>query len=184
MALTRDYQKTISNTEKFTTGLQDLAEITANFVKWGALGSTITVYLDTDFTTAQETALDAYVANFVDFTTSESLKIYLDGTIFPFIDNLITTFAAENMATGITQAGKTGEVLGLFSKKYDVESNGLPISLKDTFDTGSLYESIAVIAHIRANPTEFTGLDPYISDTKLLGMLNAIEAQLGLTLST
>jgi hypothetical protein len=106
---------------------------------------------------------------------------YLDITITPFIKDLMRNFAASNISLGITQAGKTGHLLGLFTKQYDVNSNGLPISLKDTFDTGSLYESIKIIQHLRDNPTEFDGLSPFVTDEKLHQMKNAIEIKLGVT---
>jgi hypothetical protein len=180
MALSRTYTKTIVNKAKFTDEVSTLD----NYSYWSALGDQLTVYLTIDFTTQQETDLDSIVANWVDYTTAETLTDYLDKEVFPFIKTVVNTFAAENMAMGITQAGKTGEVLGLFIKSYDVHLNGLPISLRDTFDTGSLYEACTVIQYIRDNPTEFTGMSPYITDARLLEMKNKIEIFLGIPLST
>lgn len=181
MTTERQYQKTIANPLKFDEEVRVIPSIAEEFVQWGAFGTTLTIELDSDFTTQQETDLDAFMSSWVDFTTAETLKVYLDGTIFPFVDDLINTFAAENIAMGITPAGKTGEVLGLFVKQYDIESNGFPISLKDTFDTGSLHEAIAVLQYVRDNPTEYTGLSPFITDARLLEMINKIEVQLGIT---
>jgi len=180
MATTRVYTKTIINKEKFTSEVSGLT----NFSHWSALGSELTVYLTTDFTAQQESDLDSLVANWVDYTTTESLKIYLDESVFPFIKDLINTFAAENMALGITQAGKTADVLGLFVKGYDLHSNSRPLSLRDCFDTGSLYEACNVIEHIRGAPSEFSGMDPFITDARLLEMKNKIETFLGIPLSS
>lgn len=135
-------------------------------------------------TTEEADALNLIVTNHVaQPTTAQYLKSYLANDIFPFVDDLMSTFAAENIAMGITQAGKTGAVLGLFVKQYDVNTNSLPISLKDTFDTGSLYESIKVIQHIRDNPNEYIGLEPFITDARLHQMKNNIETKLGVPLT-
>lgn len=113
--------------------------------------------------------------------TVQQLTEYLDGRVFPFVKNLINSFAAENISMGITQAGKAGHVLALFSKYYPVPSLLLPCALKDSFDTGSLYVSLAVIQYIRDNPLEYDGLSPFVTDARLLKMKNQIELFLGVT---
>lgn len=188
MSMTRDYQKTLTNKPKFSALVAALPEIAASYANWSALGPTLTVHLNADFTAEQGAALDAFVSGFVDFTTAESLSIYLSATIHPFVEDLITTFAAENISMGITQAEKTTSVLGLFTKKYDVENNGLPIALKEAFDTGSLYSAISILNYVRATPSEFDGtgannLTPFITGARLLSMLNKIETFLGIALT-
>lgn len=149
-----------------------------------ALGSDLTVVFPTALSSEDEATLSSIVAAHTGMTTVQSLTIYLDNTIFPFIKTLINTFAAENISMGITQAGKTGDVLGLFEKQYTIAGVSRPVSLKASFDTGSLYVSRAIIQHVRDNPTEYDGLSPFVTDARLLGMKNKIEAQLGLPLST
>lgn len=140
------------------------------------------IYFEDTLSLTDKSTLDSLVSNHEHITTAESLKKYLEKSVFPFIDTLITTFAAENIALGITQAGKTGYVLGLFEKHYNL---GLyTVSLKGSFDTGSLYIAKEVIQHVRDNPSEFNGLDPYVNDTRLLEMKNKIETFLNLPLST
>jgi len=131
-----------------------------------------------------EGILNSLVTAHVAVTSVESLTLYLDGVIFPFIKNLINEFAATNISQGITQAGKAGDVLGLFEKQYTVSGISKPVSLKASFDTGSLYVSRAIIQHVRDNATEYDGLSPFVSDAKLLLMKNKIETQLGIALST
>lgn len=123
---------------------------------------------------------DVVIANHEHITTAESLRDYLDTQVFPFISELIHTFAAENIAMGITQAGKTGEVLGIFEERYSV-GYVHPVSLKGSFDTGSLYVSLEVLQHVRDNPNEYTGLAPFVTDARLLEMKNKIETFLGVT---
>jgi len=131
-----------------------------------------------------ESTLEAVVTSHVKITTVESLSIYLDQDVFPFVTSLIRNFAAENIALGITQAGKTGPVLGMFAKQFDVNEDNKPFSLKDTFDTGSLYESLKVIQYLRDNSAQYEGLSPFITDERLLVMKNKIETFLGIQLST
>lgn len=150
----------------------------------GTVETAVTITYSSALTTEQETSLGNVVAAHVAQTTSEGLALYLDGTVFPFVKDLIRDFAAENISMGITQAGKTGPLLGMFAKQYDINSDGRPYSLKDTFDTGSLYESRRILQHLRDNPTEFNGLSPYVTDARLLAMKNKIETLLGLPLST
>ena len=180
MATERTYTKTIINKNKFTDSVSSYL----NYLRWGSFGDQLTVYFSIDMTTQQETDLDALVSGWVDYTTAESLETYLDNSVHPFIKGLINKFAAENISMGITQAGKSGHLLALFTKKYPVPDATFQNTLKDSFDTGSLYISIDIIQHIRNNPTEFDGLNPFVTDARLLIMKNDIETFLGVELST
>lgn len=143
----------------------------------------VSIWYGAELTTEQSSSLTAVVNAHVALTTAESLSIYLDQSVHPFIKNLINTFAAENIALGITQAGKTADVLGLFEKPFNIGAVHL-VSLKGSFDTGSLYVSIAILQYVRNNPSEYTGLSPFVTDARLLAMKNSIETFLGLPLST
>lgn len=147
-------------------------------------GVSVDIIFSNDLTSEQQTTLTSVVANHVALTTAESLSIYLDTQIYPFVQNLIRTFAAENISLGITQAGKTGHVLALFTKKYPIPDANFQNSLKDSFDTGSLYISRELIQYIRDNSGEYSGLSPFVTDARLLSMKNKIETILGLPLST
>lgn len=117
-------------------------------------------------------------------TSAQQVANYLHGQVFPFIDDLIAIFTAENINLGITQSGKTGSVLGLFSKAYPCPDVLRPISLKNCFDTGSLYSARDVLQYLRNNPMEYSGLSPFVTDARLLSLKNKIETFLGLPLST
>lgn len=147
------------------------------------VGTSVTIAYPSALTSEQETALNAVVAAHVKLTTVEALELHLDSSVFPFVKKLINTFAAENIAMGITQANKTANVLGIFTKKYPVDDPDFPICLKDTFDTGSLYAALQVLAYVRANE-DLTGLSPYITDARIVILMNKIEGFLGLPLTT
>lgn len=84
-----------------------------------------------------------------------------------FGSDLVDTFAAENVMLGITQAGKTGEVL---DKMAPVIS---------ALTSGSLYEAIT---RAKAIPEQDKDL-VFITDERLLAAVNKIEAYLGIPLS-
>jgi hypothetical protein len=85
-----------------------------------------------------------------------------------FGSELMITFAAENVLLGITQEGKTGEVLTKLA--------GVQLAMQ----AGSLYEAIT---RIRAIPLEEYDTK-YITEARLLVFINKIEEYLGLPLST
>lgn len=147
------------------------------------VGTSISVVYENSLSAEQESTLTQVITNHVKTTTVEGLTVYLDTQVFPFIKELINTFAAENIAMGVTQMGKSAGVLGLFEKQVNIgETN--PVSLKSSFDTGSLYVSLSVIQFFRNNPTEFSGMSPFITDARLKAMKNKIETFLGLPLSS
>lgn len=146
-------------------------------------GDLFSIYFASPLTESQHLALDSTVSAHNGATTTEVLANYLDESVFPFVKNLVNEFAAVNISSGITAAGKSANVLGIFEKQYPVGS-GNPVSLKASFDTGSLYVSREIIQYVRDNPSEFTGLSPFVTDAKLLKMKNDIETFLGLPLST
>lgn len=170
------FQKAI-NSDKLKTELAALSVPAPQRIDTVDLN--VYIYFSSQLEPAQESNLNLVIQNHVQLTTSESLSVYLDSSVFPFVTKLIRDFAAENIAMGITQAQKTGPVLGMFAKQYDVNSDGKPFSLKDTFDTGSLYEALKVIQHLRNNPNDYSGLSPFVTDARLLSMKNKIETFLG-----
>lgn len=179
MAQEKTYTKIIKNHAKFTT------EVSAfeNYLSWQTSLDQLTIFFSEDITTEQEDALDEFIANWLDYNTVETLTIYLDSEVFPFIKNLMNVYAAENISMGITQAGKTDDVLGLFEKKHVISGSLHPVSLKAAFDTGSLYTALTVVQQIRDTPLEYVGLSPFVTDARLLEMKNKIETFLGLELS-
>ena len=102
-----------------------------------------------------------------------------------FGKQFIVNFAGENVAMGITQAGKTGEVLAVMEEpvEYDsVNKPGIKISVMGTLNSGSLYESLAVIDyHIsKANNGDYDSLAPFITAARLTEGKQSISDYLGI----
>jgi len=81
---------------------------------------------------------------------------------------MLVSFAAENVLLGITQEGKTGEVLTKLA--------GVQLAMQ----AGSLYEAIQ---RIRAIPQSDYDTK-YITAPRLLTFINKIEGYLGVPMST
>lgn len=80
---------------------------------------------------------------------------------------LLKQFSAENVLLGITQYGKTGEVLTKLS------------SVMSATIAGSLYEAIVRIKAIP--PEDYDSI--FVTDARLLKFVNQIESYLGITIS-
>lgn len=89
------------------------------------------------------------------------------GAAIGFGQALVTEFAAENVLLGITQDGKTGEVLDKMQ----------PILV--AVQSGSLYEAIARAKAIDAGDYDVK----YVTAARLLVFVNKIETYLGVALS-
>lgn len=84
-----------------------------------------------------------------------------------FGNKLIKEITLENMALGITQAGKTGQVRKALTEAL--------LALQ----TGSLYDAIIELKAIPAEAKD----EVFVTDARLLQAVNKIEAYLGLGLS-
>lgn len=143
------------------------------------------VYIKDELTSQEYTDLQQYI---IDHDSSPvvhtTIITYLNKNVQPFIKQLMDDEAAVNIELGITQLGKTVDVLGMIVEPHLLPGKIKSISLKDTFDTGSLYASLEVLQHIRNNPSIYNGLSPFITDARLLSMKNKIETFLNVPLST
>lgn len=85
-----------------------------------------------------------------------------------FAQDLMDSFAAENIELGITQAGKTAQVRIAMA------------NVINACQTGSLYDAIAQAKAIPAENKDAT----FVTDARILAFINAIEDYLGAPRST
>jgi hypothetical protein len=142
--------------------------VTSKFNGFSQKGETVSLFYDVSLTEAEVLAINTAEANFVD---NDPFQYILDNVLLParaFGQKCIDDFAAENVMLGITQAGKTG-----FVRKACRE-------VSDALATGSLYDAIT---ETRALTSEQK--DPvFLSDARLLSLINKIEKYLKLPIST
>lgn len=188
MATELNYIKEITNPPKFHEGLVEHATLGAIYKHTQIDGTAIQIFFNTDVTGPQTTATNNYVTNFVNQTNEDIENDNLKNEIFPFIEKILRQYRAKNLDLSINGSGKRTGVIGVWAKGYDIDSNGLPISLNDAFNDGALRIARRILQHLRDNPTEWNSsgpnLGPFINDNRLLKLKNKIETFLGLTLST
>lgn len=84
-----------------------------------------------------------------------SIQTTLKVPVSIFIEHLMTLMAAENISNGITQQGKTGTLVGIFSHKVLLTGNPYPISILDTLHAKSLSETVRLIDYFIENIAEY-----------------------------
>ena len=90
-----------------------------------------------------------------------------------FGQQLTTQFAVQNILAGITQSGKTQELI-------DYTNN-----LSQCLFTGSLYAAIAAINVMIADTSSTkTNLSPFVTNNVLYSYLNQIQSYLGIALTS
>lgn len=102
---------------------------------------------------------------------TQNLKILIMNAL-TFGQNLIIEFASENVALGITQSGKTSDVLAIMEEKVEIDSvnkPGVKVSILGTIQSGSLYESIKAIEYhiLKAENGDYDSLAPFITSERL-----------------
>lgn len=188
MATELNYTKRITNPPKFHEGLIEHATLGAIYRHTQIDGTAIKIFFNTNVNGAQTTATNDYVSGFVNRTNEDDQNDRLKSEVFPFIEKILLQYRAKNIDLGINGSGKRAGVIGIWAKGYDIDSNGLPISLNDAFHDGALRIARRILQHLRDNPSEWNnsgpGLNPFVNDNRLLRLKNQIETFLGLTLST
>ncbi len=173
------YTKSGINSERLKQEIITAIGVTPSNMSWTAPDDLV-IEFTPDISALQLIVLNLTVESHLATLPAEALAAYLNNSVYPFTQALIMKFAAENIANGITQSGKTGHTLSLFSRFYPVPSEEFPNSLKNCFDTGSLYLAINVLDYLIINPAYYTDLSPFITITRLTELKTSIQRFLGI----
>jgi hypothetical protein len=142
--------------------------IDSDFEGYSQKGEEVTLFYKAEKDSIKsETILKADEA-YVDVDNIEYIKTNILAPAREIGQAIINSFAAENILLGITQYGKTNDVRKACSQ------------ITDALTTGSLYDAIAEARNI---PSELKD-SIFLTDARLLGMINKIETYLGKPLST
>lgn len=176
---TYEYSKTSTltqnvNISKLEQEIKD-SEILTSLMHLNLIDGTIQVLFESELTLTENNILDALVENHEHITTPEYLRDYLNNEVHPASRLILDTFTAENIAMGITQAGKVAPLLAMFVDKVP----NLNVSLKDCFDTGSLYAAMEVLFYHETNIANYSNLSPFVTLERLQEMRAKIAAFLG-----
>lgn len=174
--------KTVTNFSKLETELKKEPESGSIYSYVTVKGNELSVYYKHNLSQIQIDAVSGVVNNFSNISALDEMYSYLGGVIDPFGEKLMRRIRAENILLGITQSGKTGEVLGFFNVK--VKPNGtevFPYSFEDAFESGSMYEIIKIIDYWlkEENVSQISHLSPFITPQRLndwkLEIVNALS---------
>lgn len=165
-----EFNKTVNNIAKLNN------ELKADNIKYDSLtvrGDSLYVNYTSALSQAEVDSASSIVNNFVEISVKDQTKGYLLADVDEFITDLEADFAAENMLLGITQAGKTGAILGIMSERITLAGETRAFSLLDTFRTKSLFESIRIIDYLVANMATYEEA-PFVTADRLNGFKTKI----------
>ena len=170
-----EFNKTIINVNKLS---EELKVLTPKFVSYYSKGDYVQIAFSSNLIQSEVDAVSNKINTFVEVSITEQLKEYVETEISPFIRNLLFQIQAENISMGITQLGKTGEVLGFFEDRILLPNRVRAISLKASLDTNSLTETIALLTHYIDNPNLYSDLSPFITADRLTDMRTKVMVKL------
>jgi hypothetical protein len=161
------FTKTIINLTKLNAQLRENATTSPTYTHLFAKGSALDLHFSANCTQPVVDAASSIVNNFVEISVREQLEDYLETKVQPFVADMMLTIMSENIESGITQAGKTNDVLGFFNHPVTLPGAIYPVSLAQALDTGSLYSAMQLIDHHIANPAQYETLSPFVTVARL-----------------
>lgn len=171
-----EFTKSIINLNKLE---QELFALQSKYISLYSKGSYLQLKFSSSLSQEEVNAVSNLINNFVEISIVENLKEYVEKTIRPFIDNTLYQIQAENMALGITQAGKSADVLGFFMEQVTLPGKTRPVTIKGTLDTNSLNVTVELLTYYINNPSLYSDLTPFITVERLTDLRTKIIQKLG-----
>lgn len=159
-----NFVKTVSNVPKLDAELKTL---NAKYLYLLLKGSDLQLFFSSGLTQNEINVISNHINNFVEIDLIEELKDYVGTYVKPFVENCLYRIQAENIAMGITQAGKTYDVVAFFCAQVTLPNKTRAISLDNALSTNSLTVVIEILDYYIANPNLYTDLDPFITASRL-----------------
>jgi hypothetical protein len=167
------FTKTIENTQKLDT---ELRALTQKYQYLNQKGDLLTLTFEPALVQAEVDAVSGLVNNFVEVSVVDLLRIYMETKVVPFISNMKYQMLAENISMGISQAGKTADVLGLFNTDIVLPGSSRPVTFKQTLDEGSLTVTVQLLQYFIDHPELYSDLSPFVTVDRLTIIKNKIIA--------
>jgi hypothetical protein len=165
---TLEFTKVLQNPSKFHDDIKAHATLGAIYVCFTSKGDNLQISFSRNMTQGEVDACGILVRDYQPVSIVENLRTYMKSKIEPFIESLLLTIQAENIAMGISQSGRTSEVVGFFSEAHLLPGKTRKVSLKDSLDTNSLTVTIELFNHLILNPAIYADLAPYITQERLI----------------
>jgi hypothetical protein len=165
------FVKTVSNIPKFDI---ELRALNSKYLYLTLKGDDLQLFFNSSLSQAEVNAISGLVNNFVEIDIVSQLKDYVESSVKPFVNNALYRIQAENIAMGITQAGKTYEVVAFFTSDIVLPGKVRHISLDKALNTNSLTIAIEILDYYIANPSLYSDLSPFITVDRLTEWKNWI----------
>jgi hypothetical protein len=161
------FVKVITNANKLDKDLRADALVGALYSFLVIRGDSVELHFTANLNQSQIDYVSSFVANFSNASVVDSIIAKLGDDVDPFVDSLLREMRAENMAWGVTQLGKTADVLGVFCLPVPLPGRMYSLSLKQTLDTSTLNVTMEVLTYLIAHPELYPDMAPFISVDRL-----------------
>lgn len=168
------FTKAIENASKLQRDLKAEATAGALFNFLTIKGDNIEIHYTQNLTQIQIDAVSVLINNFSNISVFDTIYTYLGHEIDPFVVELLRKVRAENIEWGITQSGKTLEVLAFMELPILLPNRARPVSLMASLNTSSLTVTIELLTYYIANPALYSDLSPFITTDRLTKLRNEI----------
>lgn len=172
------FTKTVTNPSKLDRELKANATFGSLYSFCNIKGDQLEIHFTANLIQSQIDALSAFIASFSNVSVYDTLYSHLKTNIDPFVEELLISIRAENIEMGITQAGKTLEVLGFFEDHVMLPGKTRGVTLQGSLTTGSLTVTIEILTYLIANPNLYTDLSPFVTAARLTQWRDKIIAKL------
>lgn len=173
-----NFTKVVTNTTKLDKELRANATFGSAYNYCSTSGDQLTVYFTQNLNQEQIDALSAFISSFSNVSIYDTLYAHLKSNIDPFVEELLISIRAENIELGITQSGKTLEVLGFFEEHITLPGKTRSVTIQGSLMTGSLTVTIEILNHLIANPSLYADLTPFVTAARLTTWRDKILAKL------
>lgn len=173
-----NFTKAVTNISKLDKGLRANVNYGSLYSFCSIKGDQLEIHFASNLVQSQIDELSAYVSGFSNTSVYDTLYNHLNSTIDPFVDELLVSIRAENIEMGITQSGKTLEVLGFFEERFLLPGKTRSVSIQGSLMTGSLTVTIEVLNYLIVNPSLYSDLNPFVTSARLTVWRDKIIAKL------
>lgn len=158
------FNKQIINIPKLSA---EITAVTNKYLYLTQKGDVLTITFSGLLTQGEIDSVSGVVNNFVEVSLVDNLEKYMSSKVEPFVKYIQNYMKAENLAMGITQAGKTYDVLAFINDQVQLPNKTRKVSIGNTLDSGSLTVTIELLNYYIANPSLYEDLAPFVTVDRL-----------------
>ena len=172
------FTKDVTNMTKLDRELRANTSFGSLYSHANVKGNQIEIHFTSNLIQTQIDAVSSVISAFSNVSVYDTLYSHLKSSIDPFVEELLISIRAENIEMGITQSGKTLEVLGFFEEHVTLPGKTRSVTIQGSLTTGSLTVTIEILNYLIANPSLYADLNPFVTAARLTTWRDKIIAKL------